>query len=131
MAMKEQEVIQHLDKYGIKGKLGASIWSMPSSLTSGLNYINVNFSYQILNFADEQIAIIGINQVNNKIVDDRPDIIPMNIVTGVSFKKGFLFNKMIISTTEGNLSYKVMKNIMNKKWHKTNYENLVLRFKNK
>lgn len=120
--------MEHLEKYGIQGKLGSSIWSMPTSLTSGLNYINVNFSYQVLNFSDNQIAFIGINQVNNKIVDDIPDVIPMNIVTCVTFKKGFLFNKMIISTTEGNLSYKVMKNIMNKKWHKANYETLVKRF---
>ncbi len=131
MAMKEQDIIRHLEKYGVKGKLGSSIWTMPTSLTGGLNYINVNFSYQVLNFSDSEIAIIGINQVNNKIVDDKPDVIPINIVTGVSFKKGFLFNKMMIATTEGNLSYKVMKNIMNKKWHKANYKNLLLRFKDK
>lgn len=131
MAMKEENVIEHLSKYGIKGKLGSSIWTMPTSLTGGLNYINVNFSYQVLNFADEQIAIIGINQATNKIVDDMPGVIPMNMVTEVSFKKGFLFNKMTIYTSEGSLGYKVMKNIMNKKWHKINYESLVLRFQNK
>lgn len=123
--MKEIEVIEHLEKYGLKGKLGNSIWTMPKSLTSGLAYINANFMYQILNFGEEQISIIGINQITNKIIDQNPSIIPMDDVTKVSFKKGILFNKLTISTINGDLTSKVMKNIMNKKWHKINYNNLL------
>lgn len=124
MAMKEQDVLNHLEKYGFKGEFGKSIWAMPSSLLNGFNYINVNFRYQILNFSEDGVYVIDVGQATNKIVDVVPKLIPASALVSVTLKKGFLTNKAYISTIYGDISFKVMKNIMNKKWHKKNYENL-------
>ncbi|WP_421000142.1 hypothetical protein ACOJIU_14530 [Carnobacterium maltaromaticum] len=124
MAMKEQDVLNHLEKYGFKGEFGKSIWAMPSYLLNGFNYINVNFRYQILNFSEDGVYVIDVGQATNKIVDVVPQLIPASALVSVTLKKGFLTNKAYISTIYGDISFKVMKNIMNKKWHKKNYENL-------
>ncbi len=121
--LKEQDIKQYLNEKASTFKENTSIIGVifPSKFTYSLGPVaTASMQYYAMNFSDDGIAIIGLNNVMGKLENEAFVFVPKEEVTSVKFNKKLMSYELKISTSQGTLAFKVNKTMVGASWHKEN-----------
>ncbi|MEG0275851.1 MAG: hypothetical protein RR630_02380 [Coprobacillus sp.] len=116
--------INYLEKSSICGVI------FPNKTTYLLGPIAASMSlqYYILHFNKEGIAIMGLNNVTGKIEEQTLVFIQNSEIESIQFTKKLMAYNLDISTSHGNISYKVNKVMIGAGWHKYNLTQILNKY---
>ncbi|EGT3799798.1 hypothetical protein REL12_000390 [Clostridioides difficile] len=127
--LKEQDIKQYLNEKNIVFKENTSIIGVifPSKFTYALGPVATALSMQYfaMNFNDNGIAIIGLNNTTGKLENEAFLFVPKEEITSVKFNKKLMSFELEIITSQGTLAFKVNKTMVGASWHKENLATLI------
>ena len=130
--LKENDVKEFLEGHNITYCEKSTVWGVvfPSKTTYlfGAVATALSMQYFTLHFNNDGIAIIGINNVTGKIEQRAFAFVPNSEIRGIQFQKKMMSYELQITTTKGNLVYKVNKSMVGTSWHKENLAYILKRF---
>lgn len=122
--LKEQDIKQYLNEKNISFKDNASIVGVifPNKFTYALGSAAtvLSMQYFAMNFNDNGIAIIGLNNATGKLENEVFLYVPKEEITSVKFNKKLMSYELEIMTSQGTLVFKVNKTMVGASWHKEN-----------
>lgn len=123
LLLKEQDVLNYSKNNRLTYKEGTSIIAIKMS------WFNVyNMQYIMLNFNDDGITMIGMNNITGKLEENNFLVINKNDIQNIEFKKRILCYKMILNTTDTKYVYRINKKILGAKFHSTNFKRILAYF---
>ena len=129
--LKEQDIKQYLNEKGGTFKGNTSIIGVifPSKFTYALDSVATALSmqYYAMNFSDNGIAIIGLNNVTGKLEDEAFLFVPKEEIASTKFNKKLMSYELEITTSKGTLAFKVNKTMVGASWHKENLATILNR----
>lgn len=122
--LKEENIKQYLNEINIVFKENASIVGVifPSKFTYALGSVATALSMQYfaINFNDNGIAIIGLNNTTGKLENEAFLFVSKEEITSIKFNKKLMSYELEIITSQGVLAFKVNKVMVGASWHKEN-----------
>lgn len=73
--------------------------------------------YYAINFSDNGIAIIGLNNVTGKLEDEAFLFVPKEEIASTKFNKKLMSYELEVATLKGTLAFKVNKTMVGASWH--------------
>lgn len=129
--MNENNVKEILAKHQLTFPNKSTIWAkiIPTiaAYQNGLGKMMYVNKEHVIHIHPKGIAIIAVEDTRGKLEADSYVFIPNGKILSVRITMKRLKFYLVISTNEGNIEYKIRRNVIGSPWHKENLANLLLR----
>lgn len=129
--MKEERIRDVLTKnhmeFAEHATICGTIKASVAAYYNGLGRIMYTMKDHVLNFNDQGIGIVAIDDTKGSLREETFVCIPQEKIRSVIIKMRLFTFALLIQTDEGEIRYKIRRSVLGTPWHKENLSYILLR----